>query len=61
MSSESEAEAAFWAHAEKVQADYLSVPTPVRDTLVPYTDPQGLATRTARRPALWNGALCIML
>ena len=24
MSSESEAEAAFWAHAEKVQADYLS-------------------------------------
>ena len=22
-----------------------------------YTDPQGLATRTARRPALWNGAL----
>ena len=40
---------------------YTIVPTPVRDTLAPYTDPQGLATRTARRPGLWNGALCIML
>ncbi len=39
MSSESEAEAAFWAHAEKVQADYLSVPTPVRDTRSYLIDP----------------------
>ena len=39
MSSESEAEAAFWAHAEKVQADYLSLRLSEADTRSYLIDP----------------------